>query len=53
MMDQRFARDQSLRRLHDLEQEFAELASHIPDPPEKKAISVLHGITQELWRSWR
>jgi peroxiredoxin len=53
MMDQRFAREEYPRRLHDLEQEFAELASQIPDSPEKQAISVLHGITQELWRNLR
>ena len=39
--------------LHDLEAQFAELASHIPDSPEKRALLVLHGITQELWRHLR
>lgn len=39
------------RRLHELEQRFGELASKIPDSPEKEAISVLHGMVQEAWRS--
>jgi peroxiredoxin len=39
------------RRLNDLEQRFAELAETIPDSPEKEAISVLHGIVQEVWRT--
>jgi peroxiredoxin len=39
------------RRLNELEQRFAELAGDIPDSPEKEAISVLHGMVQEVWRS--
>lgn len=39
------------RRLNELEQRFSELAAHIPDSPEKEAISVLHGMLQEAWRS--
>jgi peroxiredoxin len=39
------------RSVHDLEQEFAALAGEIPDSPEKRAISVLHGIVMELWRN--
>jgi peroxiredoxin len=39
------------RALHELESEFANLATEIPEGPEKKAISVLHGIVMELWRS--
>lgn len=39
------------RRLNELEQRFSELAEHIPDSPEKEAISVLHGMLQEAWRS--
>jgi len=39
------------RRLNELEQRFSELAERIPDSPEKEAISVLHGLLQEAWRS--
>ena len=39
------------RRLNDLEQRFAELAETIPESPEKEAISVLHAIVQEIWRT--
>jgi peroxiredoxin len=39
------------RALHELEREFASLADEIPDSPEKRAISVLHGIVMEIWRS--
>ena len=53
MMEDRFATDLYPRRLHDLEAQFADLAAHIPDSPEKQALSVLHGITQELWRNLR
>jgi peroxiredoxin len=38
------------RAIHDLEQEFAGLAGEIPDSPEKRAISVLHGIVMEMWK---
>jgi peroxiredoxin len=38
------------RPIHDLEQEFAGLAAKIPESPEKRAISILHGIVMELWR---
>ena len=51
MMEHHFATDLYPRRLHDLEAQFADLAAHIPDSPEKQALSVLHGITQELWRN--
>jgi hypothetical protein len=37
--------------LHELEEQFAELASQIPDSPEKQALSVLHAIIQDIWRS--
>src|SRR4051812_6705923 len=53
MMEQPFARDLYPRRLHELEAQFADLAPQIPDSPEKQALSVLHGITQELWRNLR
>jgi len=53
MMDQQFATELYPRRLHDLEEQFAELAGQIPDSPQKQALSVLHGITQELWRNLR
>jgi peroxiredoxin len=39
------------RALHELEQQFAGLAPTIPDGPEKQALSVLHGITMEIWRT--
>jgi peroxiredoxin len=38
------------RRLHDLEQRFGNLFAELEDSPQKEAISVLHGMTQELWR---
>ena len=37
--------------LKELEREFAGLADEIPDTPEKRAISVLHGIVMEMWRN--
>jgi peroxiredoxin len=43
--------DQLPRAIHDLEQEFAGLAGEIPESPEKRAISLLHGIVMEMWRS--
>ena len=49
----RFATELYPRRLHELEEEFAVLAARIPESPEKQALSVLHGITQELWRNLR
>lgn len=39
------------RALHELEQQFAALAPEIPEGAEKQAISVLHGIVMEIWRS--
>jgi hypothetical protein len=39
------------RALHELEQEFARLASEIPDGAQKQALSVLHGIVMEVWPS--
>lgn len=39
------------RALHELEQRFTQLASEIPDGAEKQALSVLHGIVMEVWRS--
>lgn len=39
------------RALHELEQEFARLASEIPEGANKQALSVLHGIVMEVWRS--
>jgi hypothetical protein len=38
------------RGLHELEQQFADLAPRIPDGPQKQALSVLHGIIMEMWR---
>ena len=37
--------------IHELEHDFAALAGEIPDSPEKRAISLLHGIVMEMWRS--
>ncbi|MCK8786542.1 redoxin domain-containing protein [Roseomonas sp. NAR14] len=42
-----------LRRLHEMEQAFAALAPEIKESPEKRAISLLHGMVQELWRNLR
>src|SRR3954468_4380424 len=39
------------RAIHDLEAEFAALAGEIPESPEKRAISILHGIVMEMWRN--
>src|SRR5690349_12909036 len=39
------------RRLNELEQRFMELAPSIGDSPEKEALSVLHGMVQEVWRT--
>jgi peroxiredoxin len=41
------------RRLHELEQRFGSLFNKLKDSPQKEALSVLHGITQELWRQLR
>jgi len=38
------------RRLHDLQQRFGALFAELEDSPQKEAISVLHGMMQELWR---
>lgn len=39
------------RALHELEERFGRLEGQIPEGPEKEAISVLHGIVMEVWRS--
>jgi len=41
------------RRLLELEERFEQLEPLIPEGSEKEAISVLHGIVQELWRNLR
>lgn len=46
-------REQYPRRLHDLEQRFGALFGRLEDSPQKEALSILHGITQELWRQLR
>lgn len=46
-------REQYPRRLHDLEQRFGALFGQLQDSPQKDALSILHGITQELWRQLR
>lgn len=38
-------------RLEELEREFAELASELEDSPQKRALSLLHGIVLEMWRT--
>lgn len=38
-------------RLEELEQEFAELASQLEESPEKRALSLLHGLVLEMWRT--
>ena len=37
-------------RIEQLEADFASLAPQLPDSAERKALSVLHGMVQELWR---
>jgi peroxiredoxin len=37
--------------LAELEQDFGQLADEIPDSPTKHAISVLHGMVMEIWRT--
>jgi len=44
------AEQRNMRRLNELEQRFAELATAIPDSPEKEALSVLHAMVQETRR---
>lgn len=39
-----------MARLHDLEQRFDALSNKLAPSPEKEAISILHGMLQELWR---
>lgn len=38
------------RRLHALQQQFSALEPQLTESPEKQALSVLHGMIQELWR---
>ena len=45
--------EQYPRRLHDLEQRFGSLFAQLQDSPQKEALSILHGITHELWRQLR
>ena len=37
-------------RIEQLEADFAALAPKLPDGAERKALSLLHGMVQELWR---
>jgi peroxiredoxin len=39
------------RRLHDLAERFSALEHQIAESPEKQALSILHGMIQELWRN--
>jgi peroxiredoxin len=45
--------EQYPRRLHELEQRFGGLFAELNDSPQKEAISILHGMMQELWRQLR
>ena len=45
--------EQFPRRLHDLEQRFGALQEKLDPSPTTDAISVLHGMVHELWRSLR
>lgn len=38
-------------RIEQLEADFVALAPQLPDGTERKALSILHGMVQELWRS--
>ncbi len=38
-------------RLEELEHEFDELATQLADSPQKRALSLLHGIVLEMWRT--
>jgi peroxiredoxin len=38
-------------RIEELEADFAALAPQLPDGTERKALSILHGMVQELWRN--
>src|SRR5581483_1923345 len=38
-------------RLRELEQEFSDLAGELEDSPQKRALSLLHGIVLEMWRT--
>ena len=40
-------------RLEELEADFAALAPQLADNAERKALSILHGMVQELWRTQR
>ena len=40
-----------VRRLNELEQRFEALTERLPESPEKEAVSVLHGMIQEVWRT--
>ncbi|HZR01105.1 MAG TPA: redoxin domain-containing protein [Chloroflexota bacterium] len=41
----------NVRRFGELEERFAALAAELPESPEKEALSVLHGMIQELRRA--
>ena len=43
--------DKTRNRLHELETQFKSLKDQIQDEPVKTAVSVLHGIIQETWRT--
>ncbi len=38
-------------RLAELEQRFERLAGQLPESPQKDAVSILHGMIQEVWRT--
>jgi peroxiredoxin len=46
---QSFAADAYPQRLYELTQRFTALEPQLKDSPEKQALSVLHGMIQEMW----
>lgn len=51
MSDREAATPLAATRLEQLAADFVELAPQLADGPEKKALSLLHGMIQELWRA--
>ena len=39
------------RRLHELEEQFGALEPELAESPEKRALSILHGMVHEVWRN--
>lgn len=51
MEDNAIFKEKYSRRLHELEEQFHDLEAEIEETPVKKAISVLHGMIQEVSRT--